>query len=328
MSLTNFPHGITSFGVPVMGGGGIPATFGDVFFVDYRYGSDGNSGTDKDSALKLFSRANTLLTTNANDVVLIDGDSEIVETAMVSITKNRCHFVGLNGPPPVLGYGAGARITQGTTGVATDIATIHNTGVRNSFTGMKISNSSATTTCLYTVAEGGEYTRYNFCEVYKSGVLTTDLTAEVLWECDSGIAYGCTFGDLVNERGASGKERPNILLTRELITGKVCRDSAFVDCLFQQKAAHVDVCFVYGPNATDVERRLLFINPVFWNAVTATADPADAINFGAAQTTGDVLVVNPAIVNATAVAGASLNIYVIGPVPTAATTGIPVEVVA
>ena len=326
--LSSFPNGITSFGVPVMGGGGIPATFGNVLFVDYRYGSDDNNGADKDQSLKLLSRANTLLTTNANDVVLIDGDSEIAETAMVSITKNRCHFLGLNGPPPALGYGAGARITQGTTGVAGDIATIHNTGVRNSFTGLKISNSSATATCLYTVAEGGEYTRYNFCEIYKSGLLTTDLTAEVLWLCDSGIAYGCTFGDLVNERGASGKERPNILLSRELITGKVCRDGAFVNCLFQQKAAHVDVCFVYGPDATDVERRLLFVNPIFWNAVTATADPADAVNFASAQTTGDVLLVNPASVNVTALGGASLNIYVMGPVPTAATTGISVEVAA
>ena len=326
--LSSFPNGITSFGVPVMGGGGIPATFGNVLFVDYRYGSDDNNGADKDQSLKSLSRANTLLTTNANDVVLIDGDSEIAETAMVSITKNRCHFLGLNGPPPALGYGAGARITQGTTGVAGDIATIHNTGVRNSFTGLKISNSSATATCLYTVAEGGEYTRYNFCEIYKSGLLTTDLTAEVLWLCDSGIAYGCTFGDLVNERGASGKERPNILLSRELITGKVCRDGAFVNCLFQQKAAHVDVCFVYGPDATDVERRLLFVNPIFWNAVTATADPADAVNFASAQTTGDVLLVNPASVNVTALGGANLNIYVMGAVPTAATTGISVEVAA
>lgn len=325
MSMTNFPTGMTSFGMPVLGSG-VPATFGNVLFVDYRNGADDNPGSDKDSSLKLLSRANTLLTTNANDLVLIDGDSEIAETAMVSITKNRCHFIGLNGPAPILGYGAGARITQGTTGVATDIATIHNTGVRNTFTGLKISNSSATATCLYTVAEGGEYTRYNFCEVYKSGVLTTDLTAEVLWLCDSGIAYGCTFGDLVNERGASTKERPNILLSRELITGKVCRDGAFVDCLFQQKAAHTDVCFVYGPDANDVERRLLFIRPVFWNCVLATADPAYAINFAAAQTAGDVLVIDAATVNVTKIGGASLNIYIMGAVPTQNTSGLSVEI--
>jgi hypothetical protein len=99
-----------------------------------------------------------------------------------------------------------------------------------------------------------------------------------------------------------------------------------VNCLFQQKAAHADVAFVYGPDATDVERRLLFINPVFWNAVTATADPLHAVDFAAAQTTGDVLLVNPASINVGGLAGHSLNVYVMGAVPTQNTTGISVEV--
>lgn len=326
MGLTNYPHGITSFGIPVFGG--LPPTFGNVWFVDYGSGSDGNDGKSPETPLKTLSRAHALCTTNNNDYILIDGYSEIVETAMVEFTKSRVHVFGCNGIPPGLGHGAGARITLGTTGVAGDIATLINTGTRNTFTGIKFSNTSATATCLYSVAEGGEYTRYNNCEFYKSSLLTTDLTAEVLCNGDSSQWYGCTFGDLVNERGAVGKERPNVLLTRELITGKVARDCAFVDCLFQHKAAHVDVCFFYGPNATDVERRLLLIRPVFWNCVLATADPADAVNFAAAQTNGDVLIIDPAAVNVTALGGANLNIYVQGAVPTAATTGISVEVAA
>lgn len=324
MGYTNFPNGITSFGIPVMGGG-LPPTFGDIWFVDYNTGSDSNTGKEPSKAFKTLSRAHDACTTNNNDFILINGYAEVVETAMIDFSKSRIHVFGCNGFAPGLGYGAGARVTLGTTGVASDIATLKNTGTRNTFTGIKFSNSSATTTCLYTVAEGGEYTRYNNCEFYKSGLLTTDLTAEVLCNGDSSQWYGCTFGDLVNERGASGKERPNVLLTRELITGKVARDCSFVDCTFLQKAAHVDVCFFYGPNATDVERRLLIIRPVFWNCVLATADPADAVNFAAAQTVGDVLVVDPAAINVTHIGGASLNIYVQGAVPTEATTGISVE---
>lgn len=324
MSLTNFPHGITSFGIPQYGG--LPPTFGNVWFVDYGTGSDENPGTDPQTPLKTLSRAHALCTTNNNDYILIDGYSEIVETEMVDFTKSRVHVFGCNGIPPGLGYGAGARITLGTTGVAADIATIRNTGTRNTFTGIKFSNTSATTTCLYTVAEGGEYTRYNNCEFYKSSLLTTDLTAEVLCNGDSSQWYGCTFGDLVNERGASGKVRPNVLLTRELITGKVARDCAFVNCLFQHKAAHVDCRLIYGPNATDVERRLLIIRPVFWNCVLATADPAYAVSFGAAQTVGDVLVIDAATCNVTHIGGASLNIYIMGAVPTQNTAGISVEI--
>jgi len=328
MELTHFPNGITSFGMPVMGGGGIPATFGDIYFVDYRNGSDSNLGTDPEHAFKTLSKAYTACTSNQNDVILIDGDSTVAETAMITWSKNRIHVFGLNGPPPGLGYGCGAKVSLGVTTAAADTATIRVTGVRNTFTGIKFINNNTLATALHCVEEAGEYTRYNHCEFYKSTLLTTNLTAEVLMNGDSSQFYGCTFGDLVNERGASGKERPNVKLDRETVAGKVCRDGAFVDCTFLHKAAHADACFFYGHNATDVERRLLIIRPVFWNCVLATADVADAVDFGAAQTAGDVLIVDPAAINVTALGGASLNIYVQGAVPTAGTTGIAVEVAA
>lgn len=322
---TNFPHGVMSYGMPITG---MWPTFGDIWFVDYNIGDDAYDGKSPEQPFKTLSAAHDACTTNNNDYILINGYSEIVETAMVDFSKSRVHVIGCNGPPPGLGYGAGARVGMGVVTGAANIATIQNTGVRNTFTGIKFSNSNTTVTCLYTFVEAGEYTRFNHCEFYKSSLLTTDLTAEVLLNGDSSQFYGCTFGDLVNERGASGKERPNVLLDRETIAGKVARDCSFVDCTFLHKAAHADACFVYGKNATDVERRLLFIRPVFWNCVLATADPADAVNFAAAQTDGDVLIIDHASINVTAVGGASLNIYVQGAVPTAATTGKSVEVAA
>jgi hypothetical protein len=52
MGTTNFPGGVTSFGVPVLGGGyAVPATTGNYFFVDSNTGSNGNSGKDKDHPL-------------------------------------------------------------------------------------------------------------------------------------------------------------------------------------------------------------------------------------------------------------------------------------
>jgi hypothetical protein len=308
MTWTSFPNGVSSFGIPVFGG--VPPTFGNVYFVDYRNGSDDNDGKTPATALKKLSRAYALCTSNNNDFVFIDGDSEIVETEMITLSKNRVHTFGLNGPPPGAGYGAGARVTLGVTTAATDIATLLNTGVRNTFTGIKFSNSNTLATNLYTVAEAGEYTRYMNCEFYKSALLTTDLTAEVLMNGDSSQFYGCTFGSLVNTRGASGKECPCVMLAREQVTGKVCRDGWFEDCRFLTKAAHADVCHVYGTGATDVERSLVFKNCIFWNCVLAAGTVADAVNFAAAQTQGDVMLINPAGVNITAIAGANLNIYV------------------
>lgn len=326
MTIANFKSGIASFGIPLMGD--LPATFGNIYFVDYRNGADGNKGTSKDTALKTLGEAYDRCATNNNDIVLIDGDSTVVETAMITLSKNRVHTIGLNGPIPPLGYGCGAKVSLGVTTAATDTATLRNTGVRNTFSGIKFMNSNTLATCLHGVEEAGEYTRYHGCEFYKSSLLTTDQTAEVLMNGDSSQFYGCTFGDLVNERGAAGVERPNVKLDRETVTGKVCRDGAFVDCTFLHKAAHFQVCFFYGHNVNDVERRLLIIRPVFWNCVLATADPNDCICFGGAQTDGDVLLVDPVGINVTALGAASQNIYVQGAVPTHNTTGIAVEVAA
>jgi hypothetical protein len=61
MSLTNFPNGITSFGVPVVGGAGGYASFwtGRVWFVDGTDGSDGNSGLHPEKAYETLQAAVT-----------------------------------------------------------------------------------------------------------------------------------------------------------------------------------------------------------------------------------------------------------------------------
>jgi len=50
MTLTNFPNGISSFGVPILGGAGGTGlvAFKKVYFVDKQYGNDGNSGLSVD----------------------------------------------------------------------------------------------------------------------------------------------------------------------------------------------------------------------------------------------------------------------------------------
>ena len=302
--------------------------FGDVWFVDYRNGSDSNDGKSPDKAFKTLSQAYSSATSNNNDAIFIDGDSAVVETSMITWSKNRIHVFGCNGPAPIMGRGAGARVSIGVTTNTADIALLKVTGVRNSFTGIKFDSGNSLTEAVYCVADGGEYTRWHNCEFYKSTHLTTALAAEVLCNGDSSEFYRCTFGDLVNARGGSSKPRANVLVSREQITGKVARDVYFEQCRFLQKALHGDTNFVYGAGATDVERSMNFVNCIFENAILATATIADGITFGGAQTEGNVLLVNPTGVNVTAFAEANHNVFVQGAVPTAATTGIAVEVAA
>ena len=71
MSLTNYPNGVSSFGVPVLGGAGGMVTTGNVWFVDSTTGSDGNSGQDKDHPFATIDYAIGRCTANKGDVILV-----------------------------------------------------------------------------------------------------------------------------------------------------------------------------------------------------------------------------------------------------------------
>lgn len=298
--------------------------FGERFYVDYRNGSDNFDGKSKGNAVKTLGKAYALAATNSNDVIFIDGDSAVAETAIISWSKNRIHVVGDNGVPSFEGYGLGARVSVGVTTAAADIAIITNTGVRNTFQNLKFDSGNTLTQAVYAFAEGGEYTRFLNCEFYKSTHLTTNLAAELLCNGDSSQWYNCTFGDLVNARGTGGScVRANVLLTRETITGKVARDCTFTDCTFLVKANDTGVAMVYSTTATDVERRLVFKRPLFINCHLGTADPADAIKVNVAQTTGKILLIDPSTFDCTAHGSASTGIYLTGgSAPVDTTTGI------
>ena len=306
---------LTSMGIPVVG-----PTFGNAYFVDYRNGLDTNNGTTKDSAFKTLSAAVSAVTTNNNDVIYIDGDSTVVETAMVSLSKNRVHIVGCNGAPGH--YGQGAKISCTLDATATNIATFQNTGVRNTFSNLKFMNANTVAEGLYSVAEGGEFSRYFNCEFYKSTDLDVTGAAELLHNGDSAMFYNCTFGSTANII-ATAKIRPNVKLTATL-AGKKCRDSYFENCLFLSKAGGTAHVAVYGANATDVERFLMLNGCTFINNPLSAATPAHAVGFGAAQTEGAVVLKNCTSVDHTVMAEASVGIYVDSVAPNFAAGGVSV----
>jgi len=291
---------------------------GNIYYVDYRNGDDYNRGDGWDNALKTYSKAIDLVTSNNNDIIMIDGDSTVVETAMVTIAKNRVHTVGVNG---LLGhYGQGAKISVGVTTAATDIATIKNTGVRNTFTGIKVINENTVAEGLYGFAEGGEFSRFLSCEFYKSTDLDDAGASEFLHNGDSAEFYDCTFGSSAN---ITGDIRANVLVTATL-AGKKCRDTYFENCIFLSKADDTDKVMVYGANATDVERMFLMKDCTFFNNPLSAGTPAHAVGFGAAQTEGAVILKSCTSVDCTVMAEAAVGIYVDGAVPTFGTSGVSV----
>lgn len=102
--LTNFPNGISSFGVPIVGGV-LPSTQGKVVHSRPYLGLDGNDGSGPEYAVKTLTRALALATANKNDVVLLYGESNTsanttdYQSATLDWNKDLTHLIGTPGGP-------------------------------------------------------------------------------------------------------------------------------------------------------------------------------------------------------------------------------------
>ena len=117
MGITNFPYGVSSFGIPVVPAG-IPATTGTVFFVCNRTnanGSDGNSGLTPTQPLATLQAAITKCTSGAGDVVVcMAGHAETVTATSIALNVAGVTVIGLGtglGRPTFTFGAAAATIT-------------------------------------------------------------------------------------------------------------------------------------------------------------------------------------------------------------------------
>lgn len=100
MSITRFPHGISSFGVPVLGGLGFGAQGGRAFFVDPVLGTAGNDGLSPQSPFKSITTAYAAATSDQNDVIFLLGKVSAGVSLAASLTwaKNAVHLIGVCAP--------------------------------------------------------------------------------------------------------------------------------------------------------------------------------------------------------------------------------------
>lgn len=313
-------------------GNSVPITTGNLYYViptadsNYKEFYDKYQKTYKDGTKAVhntIASAYAAVTSNRHDVIFLSANAAHAQTSMLSIAKNRVHFVGMGLRGGAFGMGARARVTMGVTTAATDLAVMQNTGVGNTFRNIKFDSANTKDESLYAVVEAGEYAIYENCEFYKSTDLDQNLAAEVANNGDSAQWIRCTFGSTANII-ADDKIRPNMLCTGGIVAGKKLRDNIIDDCLFLVKAAGTEAVRIYGANATDVERMLLVKNSVFLANILGAATPAHAVGFGAAQTQGTVLLKNCTSVDHTVMKEASRSIYVDGAVPTHNTSGVAV----
>lgn len=326
MGLTNFPNGISSFGIPVIGsGGGLPATSGSYLFVDYTNGDDGVSvkSNSVGRPFKTVAQAYSKATTNKDDVIVLMGNATHTLTEMLNVSKNRVHFVGMDGSGGRL-YGQNAKVSLGVTTAATDIATVQNTGTRNTFRNIKFINDNTVTEGIYCFVEAGEYTGIDLCEIYKSTDMDQTGAAELVMNGDSAQITNSTIGSLATARSGA-VIRPNVLVTNGIVSGKVARDVYFGNCRFWINASNSANRFVYGANAADVERVMEFDQCAFINNGASAAIPAQNVAFGSSLTVGMVLLNRCTSLNASTAMSTTTGVFVDGAAPTAGTSGIAVQ---
>lgn len=151
MGFTNFPNGVTSFGVPTMGMAGIPPTSGSVWFVNSNTGVDGNAGTFS-QPIKTTARAIVLAT--AGDVIVwMAGHAETISAAGgITVNKAGLTFWGIgegkDAPTFTSATSTAATflISSANTVIGGNVNTICNIASQVTFFSVTAANVSITTT--------------------------------------------------------------------------------------------------------------------------------------------------------------------------------------
>ena len=220
-----------------------------------------------------------------DDVIVLALNVSHQLTEMLTVSKNRVHFVG-----DTFGriYGQRAKINYADAIDTADPFAVKVTGVGCTFEGIKFINNNTDAQVVGTVGEGGEYTVYRNCEFYNSTNLTSDTVAELVLGGDSAQFFNCTFGSLA-DAVTGDKIRPAVLVDGSVVgDGKVARDILFDGCKFWKKAGGTATVFIKVAADADLER-VMEIKDCTFVANKLGSVPAVAIALGASLTNSQIL---------------------------------------
>lgn len=283
MTLTNFPNGISSFGVPVLPGvAGLPFT-GNAWFVDPVNGNDGNSGQNPARAFQSLYQAVASAEDGNNDVIYLIGNGGSSGTARLSLAaaqavnsaattgvlnwnKSALHLVGVTAPAAVAQR---ARIAP-PTGVYTQ-ATFNSgnfvlvTGSGCFFTNFSLfhgfSTGGVNQICWTDNGSRNAYLNVDFGGMGDAASAADAGSRSVkIGAAGSGenAFYHCTFGLDTVSRGAANA-------TLEF-AGATPRN-LFEDCLFLVETSAATPLHILGTGADCVDRVQVFKRTMFLNSI-------------------------------------------------------------
>jgi hypothetical protein len=343
-SLTNFPFGVSSFGIPVLGSAvGLPFT-GNYWFVDPVNGLDGNAGNSPQQALKTLYRAILLATAGNNDVVFLmsNGSStgsarlslalaqSVVPTATTGVlnwNKNAVHLVGVGAPAAI---SQRARIAPPTgTYTQTTFASgnfVNVTGQGCMFANISIFHGFSTggTNQICWTENGGRnaYLNVDF-EGMGDTTSATDAGSRsllVTGNVGENAFVRCNIGlDTVQRSGANA--------SLELAGGTP--RNLFSECSFPFWTSASTPLGILATGASAIDRWQQFKGCQFINAIKSGSTAMSVLASMTSASPGGLLDFDPncSIIGITkwGDTNALANSYVSQPVPTAATSGIAVN---
>ena len=341
MTLTNYPNGISSFGVPVMGNVlGIPFT-GNYYFVDPASGADGNDASAAQPLATLY-EAHRRATSGNNDVIVLIGDGQTTGTARLSTalaqsidssatvgtlnwTKSATHLVGVCAPTSVAQR---ARIAppSGTYTTTTFGATnlVNVTGDGCLFANISVWGGFSTgSSSFVTWLDSGE--RNAYINVHFQGLADSasagGASARTLKINGGGehLFQNCTVGvDTVTRSAANASV--------EFASGTA--RSVFRGCIFPFMTSAATPLGIIVSAAAGSDRFQLFDDCTFINAVGSTSTTLNGLSTLAASMGGVHVYKDCTLVGITEFgtdATSRNQVYVDGAAPTAGTSGIAVN---
>lgn len=283
--------------------------------------------TDPNGIVRVYtslSDAYDAATTNNNDVILLDADTTHSLSAGLAITKNRIHFIGMDGGDRLVQHGAKVQLAT----AATTAYVVKNTGTRNTFRNIKFIQAATAATGLTVFQEGGEGTLFKNCHFQFGVVDNLDQTDafEFVAGSDSATYLDCTFGtDTLLTSAARAVFSIDQVTSSQEFKSNIMRGCTFLISSSSGTATHIRLSAVGDILFTNLFDRCNFVASV---DSAGGAAIAETVQTGTGTVKGVLCFAHPSTFNstdfATATSGRNTAVQIVGVVSTAGTAGIGV----
>lgn len=302
----------------------IVPTFGNIMVVMANANSDESNyhhvsevmTPDPDGTVRFFNTiaaAYAACESNNNDVILLDANSSHSE-AMVTVSKNRIHFIGMDGGGRL--NSQGAKISTPATSVAGTIAAIKNTGTRNTYRNIKFIQNGTNAAQVTAFWDTGEGTYVKNCSFHHNSLLTTAARSSVKFAGDTCHYEDCQIGN--------STVRSNVDNVAPLLIKNPARYSYFVRCMFISYSQKTTASCIDVPDADGVIGWIIFKDCFLLSASKGDgANAAGTMAEGVTSilTSGYLYFVNTTSAFATAMVEADASLYSDAIAPTASAGG-------